>query len=84
MSSGSPVVNTFIGMINQDWDLFPQFLQTYLFPALFTGAEAGNSLTIAGIKSYLGLKPNVMNICLIVPYVSRGGVLRSTHDIVKA
>jgi len=71
-------------MINQDWDFFPWFLQIYLFPALFTGAGAGSSLTIAGIISYLGLKLNAMNICLIVPYASGGGVLRSSHDTVKA
>lgn len=75
------MVNTTV-MINKDWDFFPWFLQTYLFPALFTGAGAGNSLTLVGIISYLGLKP--MNICLIVPYASGGVVLRSSHDTAKA
>lgn len=74
----------FTFMINQDWDLLLWFLQTYLFPTLFTGAGARNSLTIAGIISYSALKPNAMNICLLLPRVSGGGVPRSSHDTVKA
>lgn len=81
-SLDTSVSNT--SLINQHWDFFPWFLQACLFPALFTGAGAGNILTRAGNISYLWLKQNAINICLMVPCASGGGVLGSSHDTAKA
>lgn len=71
-------------LINQHWDFFPWFLQACLFPALFTGAGAGNILSRAGKISYSGLEQNAINICLMVPCASGAGVLGSSHDTAKA